>query len=257
MLTSKEKEPIGFRDNPKREKERIEKTTLATEPGIQRAAWDLTYRGAELIPEAKIDMGNPSVGPTAIPGTYTVKLTVDGQTETTTLRVLPDPRVEVSQEDLQKQLDFSLAIRDAISRLTRDVEQIRSVRKQLSERNDLLKGNQEAEPLIESSQELIDKLETLEKKLHNPQAEVVYDILAMKGGTQLYSRMAPLIDWTDETDGPPTQGMREVFDEQKAELGKYEQELQSLMETDLAKLNETARGLSLPIVVVPDWKHEP
>jgi len=35
----------------------------------------------------------------------------------------------------------------------------------------------------------------VEEKLHNPKAEVTYDILAQKGGAKLYSQLATLLDW--------------------------------------------------------------
>ena len=46
-------------------------------------------------------------GPWALPGEYTVKLTVNGQSSTQPLTVKMDPRVKTSQEDLQKQFDLA------------------------------------------------------------------------------------------------------------------------------------------------------
>ena len=97
---------------------------------------------------------------------------------------------------------------------------------------------------------LIGKLDDLEARLHNPKAEISYDILAMKGGAKLYSRLSPFLGWVQDGDGPPTQGGREVFAAQKAELDGYVAELQSLLDKDLAALNETAKGLGLPVVYV-------
>ena len=57
---------------------------------------------------------------------------------------------------------------------------------------------------------MIAKLDALEARLHNPRAKVTYDILAMKGGAQLYSNLGWLYGSVLEGDGPPTQGMREA-----------------------------------------------
>ena len=51
------------------------------------------WEGAARIPGAKLDTGNPKVGPRALPGSYTVTLTVDGQSMTQPLTVKQDPRV--------------------------------------------------------------------------------------------------------------------------------------------------------------------
>lgn len=55
-------------------------------------------------------------GPLAVPGTYQVRLTVDGKAYTQPLIVTMDPRVKVSPTDLAKQLDLGLKIRDALQR---------------------------------------------------------------------------------------------------------------------------------------------
>ncbi len=40
--------------------------------------WDLEYDPARPIKNAKIDSGSPETAPLALPGKYTVRLTVDG-----------------------------------------------------------------------------------------------------------------------------------------------------------------------------------
>jgi hypothetical protein len=72
----------------------------------------------------------------------------------------------------------------------------------------------------------------------------------MKGGARLYSRLSPLLMFVNEGDGPPTQGMREVFAEQQKELVAYEAALSALLEKDLAAVQTTAKRLDIPFVVV-------
>jgi hypothetical protein len=164
--------------------------------------------------------------------------------------VLPDPRILVSDADLEGQVAFALSVRDDITRLTRLERQLCSVREQLAARNDLLKGNAKAEQIIKDSVALIGKLDALEAQMQNPKAEVVYDILAMRGGAKLYSRLSALFSAVKEPDGLPTQGVREVYAAQKQELDRYESELKRLLSTDLATLNETARKLDFPYILV-------
>jgi len=73
----------------------------------------------------------------------------------------------------------------------------------------------------------------------------------MKGGAKLYSRLSSLFDSVKDPDGPPTQGMREVYAAQKQELDGYDAELNRLISSDLSALNNAARKLDLPIVFVP------
>jgi hypothetical protein len=250
-MSSETQEPTGASEYVEDEKDWLKKRTLPKKKGVQRAAWDLTWDGAELIQGGILDWGYPLVGPTAVPGTYTARLTASGKTETTTLKLLPDPRSTVSQEALEEQLRFALQVREAITDLTRTAEQLRNVRRQIAARNDLLKKDSKAADLIKSSEELLKKVEAIEERLHNPKAEIAYDVLAMKGGAKLYSRLSPYFDFVKGGDGPPTQGMRDVFAALRKDLDGLKGEWQTIVAGDLERLDEQAEALDLPEIYVP------
>jgi photosystem II stability/assembly factor-like uncharacterized protein len=250
-LDSKEEQPEIAKDDPDAPSEIVEKMVLTTERGINRVVWNLRYAGAKKIKYAKIDSGVPEIGPLALPGPYTLRLTVNGKKLMKRAVILPDPRVKVPTTDLQKQLKLLLAIRADISHLTDMVEQVRSLRTQLSAWESLLKENAKARPLLVLAKSLIAKLNTFEAKLHNPRAEVTYDILAQRGGAQLYSRMIFLYEALKDADGPPTQGVQEVYAGQKKELASLEAELKTLITENLARVNERAKTLGVPNVIVP------
>jgi photosystem II stability/assembly factor-like uncharacterized protein len=253
-LSSKPKEPFGGSEYEELEREALKKEALSKEPGIQRAVWDFSWSGADPIAGAKLDSGDPTQGPRVLPGTYTVRLTVDGKSSTATLHLLPDPRVQASEADLAEQLRFALEVRAAINRLTRVENRLRSVRQQLTARNSLLKDVERMKPLVDSSTQLVKKLDELEARMQNPKAEIVYDILAQKGGAQLYSRLSPLLNWAEEGNGAPTQGMRETFAAEDKELAAHEADLQKLLDGDLATLNATAAQLEAPRIYIPEKK---
>ena len=226
------------------------KKALAIEPGVQRAVWDLAWQGATKIPRAKIDQGDPERGPMALPGTYTVRLSADGRTATTTVRVTPDPRVSVSPADLEAQLAFATALRDDITRLSGLVATLRSVRDQVKARRALVSARGDAAALVTVGDRVVARSVELEHLLHNPDAEVTYDILAMRGGAKLDPRLSPLLDWATDADGPPTQGMREVYATQHAELESLASDVKSLLDGDVAALNTEAQRLSLGFVIL-------
>jgi len=249
-LSSKPRDPVGADDDPEEEQKKLKEAAISKEAGIQAAAWDLSYEGAEMIQNSKEDLGTPSSGPAAFPGTYTVKLTANGQSYTVPLKVRLDPRRTISNEDLKAQFDSAISISENISRLTRLVRQLLSVREQINNRNKLLQQNPKAAQLIKDSEALTGKLNTLDEQIHNPKAEVVYDILAFQGGTKLYSRISALYMFVLASDDPPTQGQREVYADQKKELDGYETEWKQLS-TKVASLNATAKTLDLPALITP------
>jgi hypothetical protein len=218
---------------------------------VRRAVWDFRHEGAEVIEGAKIDWGNPKRGPVAVPGTYTVRLRGEGIDLSQPLVVNNDPRSGVSQADLEAQQAMALQVRDAFSRLTRIVTDLRAVRSQLESRAAAVRTLPGTGDLVKAIGGAVVKINDLEGRMHNPTAEVTYDILAMRGGTRLYSRISPLIGFASEGNGAPTQGVREVYADQKKELDAFEAEAKAIVATDVAAINALAAKLGLAFVTVP------
>lgn len=220
-------------------------------PGVNRAVWDLHYEGADLIEKSVVFGGDPKTGPLATPGNYSIKLIVDGKTFTRTLTVQPDPRVHVSDAELNEQLKTSLSMRADINRLTHLVENIRTLRNHLTLAAQSPSNVSKGSTLASQAHALIAKLDHLEGKLHNPRAQVLYDIVAEPGGTRLYSKWSLLFSWVVECDGAPTQGMLEMQQSLLAEQAGYEAEFKHLVETDVRKFNEIAKQLQSPHAQAP------
>jgi photosystem II stability/assembly factor-like uncharacterized protein len=250
-LSSIPREPDNSDDNE--DPEDLKKEALSTEPGVHRAVWDLAWQGATTIKGGKIDTGDPLEGPRAVPGPYTVRLTVDGKSQNSPLRVLADPRGGAPQPQLDAQLAHALRVRNDVSKLTGLVNDLRSVKDQLRARAKALevrKSEAGIADLLKNSDAIIKKADALEDRLHNSTAEVVYDILAMRGGTRLYSRLAPLQMWAIEAEGPPTSGMIQVLEAQERELADLESETRSFIEEEVGTVNDAAARLGLSYVVV-------
>ncbi len=226
--------------------------------------------GAAAIRGARVDTGEPRVGPVANPGEYTIELLVEGKTYKTRLEVKLDPRLRIvprlanvdplsrqgalGPDELPEQLRLAVRIRDEIDSLVRAAEQIRSVRKQVQARDKLLADNDRGKELVALSKALIAKLDSLEEKLHNPRAKVSYDILAQKGGAKLYSQLVWLFDLIKDGDGMPTQGLREVHAEQAALLKACLSQWDALVKEEILQANALAKKLDLPTVVIPEVK---
>ena len=269
---------------------------VPAEPGVNRFVWDLCHAGADFIPKAKIDSGDPTAGFFVAPGTYTVVVTADGKPLTTKVEVALDPRVRVPRggsaakgaevlvpaprvadsataerladakwvtrwsadallrEEAVDQEAFALGLRDDITRLTGLVKRVRSVAKQLRSQSELLADEPRAKMVAQQGAGLAAKLDGLEAELHNPKAEVSYDILAQRGGAKLYSQLAFLLATAAEADGPPTQGLRKQAVELREELARLGRVADALFGDELKTRNDAARKLGLPTVYVPPAK---
>ncbi len=248
-LSSRKVDPAVPEDDP--DPEEPEPKPLPKQAGLQRAVWDLRHAGATKIKGAKIDSGDPGTGPLALPGRYTLRLRAGGQALEAPLELRLDPRVSVAPGDLEQQLAFALALRDDLTRLASTVHELKAVREQVVARASAVRGRAGTEPLVAAAEALRAKCDALEARLHNPKAEIAYDILAMPGGAQLYSRLGPLYSWASEGDGRPTQGMREVYAELRRELDAATAEWKAVVEADLPALNQKARELAPDFVLPP------
>jgi photosystem II stability/assembly factor-like uncharacterized protein len=116
---------------------------LPTTAGMHRIAWDLRYPAApsltygyngDLLAYTEytltwhaIQGETPRVqpvGPVVVPGVYRVQLNVDGQTFTRELTIKNDPRISVSQADLEAQLQFERTMMAGMSTSYQGFEQI-------------------------------------------------------------------------------------------------------------------------------------
>lgn len=231
--------------------------TLSLMPGLHRFIWDQRYKGAEFIRNARTDGGDPTTGPLAAPGLYTLRLKIDGKTISQSAQLLQDIRQATKPATINDALAFTLSIRDTISSITRFVQQLRTVKRQLEQRNETLseieKSNMKAETLIKASKTLIAKCDSVEMKFHNPTAKVSYDILAGKNntGAQLYSILVQLYDFMKYNDTPIPQGSKDVF---ATELQKYQtivREWQTVLSVETEKLNSMAKEAGFPHIFIP------
>ena len=224
---------------------------LGTTAGLHRAVWDLTWTGAERLERAKIDLGGYEEGPLAAPGRYTLRLRADDREATAVLDVLPDPRSSHSVEVLVEQQEAALAALDDLRAVMADIRVVRAVgeqAKQLAARLDDA-GGRGALRLAASG--LAERCLEIERQLHNPDAEVVYDILSRRGGTRLLSNLVFLYETLRGGDGAPTQGAREVLAELHAERGRLHGEIEALIANQVAAIDRLAGELALPRILLP------
>jgi photosystem II stability/assembly factor-like uncharacterized protein len=118
--------PVAERWFPKPEV--IEKSA-----GLHRFVWNLTW-GSSGGPSADEDAEyhNPS-GPKVVPGSYQVRLTVDGKTQNQPLQVIMDPRSPATPEVLAQQLQLGQQIFGETVEARRALAEIDSVQKQLAD----------------------------------------------------------------------------------------------------------------------------
>ena len=218
---------------------------LPTEAGLNRFVWDLRYEPPSKVP-GSISWGGSPIGPVAVPGTYQLKLTVEGKAYTSPVEVKKDPRVEASQADLQKQLDLALRIRDRVTAGHDAVNQIRSVRDQLTLLKKRLAGDSNAKAVLDAADALNKKLDAIEEKIIQPKSKTSEDPLNYP--IQAADQLMALQGTVESADTAPTAQSFTVFEELNGRLEAQLAAWRDVQSKDIAALNELIQKNSIPAI---------
>jgi photosystem II stability/assembly factor-like uncharacterized protein len=113
---------------------------LENSAGAHRFVWDLRWSSSGTSEEVEDEGYGAPRGPRAVPGTYQLKLIVDGEILIQNLRVEIDPRARAAAAELQDQLRLGLEIFGEVHRARRALAEIGAVKKRLSEVKQQLAG---------------------------------------------------------------------------------------------------------------------
>jgi photosystem II stability/assembly factor-like uncharacterized protein len=104
---------------------------LAATAGMHRFLWDIRYSappvaqpGYSMSTAARTDTPREPEGPQALPGSYQVRLTVDGKAYTRPFKLVMDPRVKTPVEDLRRQFTVEDKLVDLIRKATAIIEEM-------------------------------------------------------------------------------------------------------------------------------------
>ncbi len=220
-------------------------TTLPTGAGMQRFAWNFRYDMPDFVSTVIWDMGAPR-GPAAMPGKYTARLTVAGKSYTAPIEVKLDPRVKVTQAELQKQFDLNSQIRDLLGEIHAQVSEIRSVREQFQ----LLKKRVASHPKgkdIGASADAIDKkMLAAEEQFIEVKAKTSQDMCNYP--TMLSSKIAWLDNVVDSADTAPTKQSFEFFEEMRKWAHREMAKWKDIKEKDIVAFNDMMKKENIPVV---------
>jgi photosystem II stability/assembly factor-like uncharacterized protein len=222
-------------------------TRVPAEKGLNRFAWDLRYADAANFPGMILWSGNTS-GPQAVPGSYQVKLTVDGKTMTETFEVKKDPRVSTTQEEFQKQFDLLTKIRDKFSETSAAIIAIRDVRKQAQDYAARVKDQPDSQPITDAVKALSAKLTAIEEELYQTKNQSNQDPLNFP--IRLNNKLAALAGSIAGADAQPTDQQVAVYEDLTGRINAQLEKLKQVMATDVPAFNKLVRDQNVPAVWV-------
>jgi photosystem II stability/assembly factor-like uncharacterized protein len=216
--------------------------------GMNRFPWDLRYDAPLELPGAFYP-GLPPRGPMVVPGTYTLKLEVDGKTATAQLQVREDPRVKATPQALSSLLALQLQLRDRMSALHETVLAIRDARDQLSGLEKRAGSDPRFAPVMTRAGKAVTELTSIERRL------VAVDVKSTEGTlrfpVQLNEQFESLRQALESADAAPVPALSEVFAEYDGALQAQIARWRTLRTGELPAINAQARSLELPALWLP------
>ncbi len=213
-------------------------------PGLQTFNWDLQYPGATTFP-GMILWGASTNGPLAVPGTYQVRLTADGRSQTQPLTVKKHPLyTDVTQADLEEQFALGIRVRDKLSEANNAVIQIRDVKAQVADR---LKKSSDGK-LKTKADELTKELSVVEEEIYQVRNQSGQDPLNFP--IKINNRLGTLNRTVNTGDGKPIANAEPIFTDLAAELKVQTDRLQQVMAKQLEALNAELKRLKLEPVTL-------
>jgi photosystem II stability/assembly factor-like uncharacterized protein len=215
--------------------------------GLNRFVWDTRYPDAVRFPGMILWAGETR-GPKLAPGTYQVKLTVDGKSYTQPFEIKPDPRLTTTQADYAKQFELSLKIRDKLTETHNAIIQIRDVRKQVEDLLKRVAGQPNFKVVNDAGTALNKNLTAIEEALYQTKNQSNQDPLNFP--IRLNNKLAALGGVVASAEAAPTAQSYAVYDEVVAGIDAQLQKLAQLMRSDVPAFNQLVRDQNIPAVIV-------
>ena len=178
------------------------------------------------------------------PGTYTVKLTVDGQEFSQPLTVLKDPNAGGSDSDIQKQTAMLSELRKDLDSAADMVNQIEAIRAQLDSLRSLLKTAEVKSAADDLDKKLIDIEDNLIQRKFTGQGQDT-----VRFPPKLVSKINYLAGGVNNGDFPPNTQQMEVHAMFKAQLAALRKRLDDLVTGDVGGFNRLLREKNIPNVI--------
>jgi len=229
-------------------------SVVSTRSGMNRFVWNLRYPSARETKGILLDEGTLT-GPMAIPGRYSLKLTVNGTTYTRPFTIVPDPRLDTSPADYVAQLQLARQIVDKISAVSDGAARAEQLGKELDGRKTQTKSAPYAARVAQSADSISRALgevrgELVEVGMQAYEASLYFPV-------KPYNQLITLNTMVQTAAARPTQGEIDSFKDLSTKVDAQLAKLSSLEGVQLAAFNNMMKELEVPAVGVRVEKAHP
>jgi hypothetical protein len=177
-------------------------------------------------------------------------LTIDGQSQSAPLELKLDPRVQVSQADLEGQFGLLMEIREQLNRVYAAANQIEDVRAQTEGLKRRLPDDDASRAVATSADGLAAKLVSAREPLVNLKISANEDSLAYRPAVDGQLAFLSIIVGSG-CDCGPTEAARQRFEELKKQTDDAIAKWNELQKNDVAAFQKLAADRGMQPVAIP------
>ncbi|MDB4951749.1 MAG: repeat-containing glycosyl hydrolase, partial [Gemmatimonadetes bacterium] len=223
------------------------------EKGLNRWVWNLRYAAPTAVSFAQTGAdeggGGRRGGMSALPGTYTVKLTANGETRTQPVLVVPDPRLPWNPAAGHAQLALARRVSHQVAALNTVVNRTHSLRGQIAAAQAAMRETGTRDPGFAARARALDQqLRALSDSLYNPDVQ--------RGVTQDdihyltdFQGMLQGLGFAGAYNQAPSPLVVESATRLGAQLDRYLARYNTLVQNDVAAYNREAAAHGSPTLV--------
>ncbi len=221
---------------------------LAAKKGFNRFTWD--FRREALPAVEKVFVYGSYAGSRVGPGTYQLRLTLDGVTSETDVTIHPNPKISINEADYAHQQETLIRIESTIKSIHEAVNDMRSAKTQLKTYAKLLKDQESAKDLLEKGKALIKRISSWEENLIQPKQKTFQDVINYHN--QLNAELMNLKGYVDAPEPKVTQGAEDRLKDLLSQWNTFDQERKSIVDTEMKEYNSLFKALDIPAIVLPE-----
>ena len=220
---------------------------LEAKAGGNRFFWNMRHAGAERF-DGLVLWGGGLQGPTVVPGAYYVKLKVGQDSATQSFEIVKDPRLSVSQEDLQAQFDYLIEVRDKLTEIHQSIKDIRTLRQQLNDYSKRLEPIKDKD-LIDQIKGFDKKMTAVEEALYQTKNRSSQDPLNFP--IRLNNKLSDLVGVAGSGNYRPTDQAVDTKNDLTQKIDNELDKLRNLFGSELPKINDAIKGKDMDAIKMP------
>ncbi|RCS26495.1 glycosyl hydrolase [Polaribacter sp. WD7] len=231
-----------YSSSPNKEKK---EEKLTVKDGNNIFYWNMVYPGAEKI-KGMILWWASLNGPVALPGKYTVELSVNGKKLREEFSILKNPMSETTLADTKAQFDFITSINTKMSEIHKALKNVTKVRDQVNLLKKSIKDTEKHKGVLDYAESLVKDITSIEETLYQTKSKSNQDPLNFP--IRLNNKLAHLNSLTRIGNYAPTQQAIDFKNEITAIIDVELAKLYSIFNNAVKELNQKVKESDIDLI---------